>query len=269
MQVVFSPVCLEYSFTGHPESPERIRRIRDALKAAGFGFVAAGAATEEDVLLAHEREHLERVRSGSYSDPDTPPLGMRFPLAAAGAAIKAAQVLGFALTRPPGHHAGRSFLGGFCYFNNIAIAVRKLGKRTAILDLDVHHGNGTQDIFLGDDKVLYVSLHQVPHYPGTGLRSEGNCRNFPLPPGTEESAYLKTLEKALSTVALFKPEILAVSMGFDTYAGDPLGGQRITEKGFGTIGRMVKALNMPTFVVLEGGYSGKTGELCLSFLEGL
>jgi len=268
MKAVFSPACLGYSFPGHPESPERVRRIRDALKAAGYGFVAAGPASEKDVLLAHAREHLGRVRSGSYSDPDTPPLGIRFPLAAAGVAIKAAQVLGFALTRPPGHHAGRDFLGGFCYFNNIAIAVRKLGRRTAILDLDVHHGNGTQDIFLGDDKVLYVSLHQVPHYPGTGLRSEGNCLNFPLPPGTAESAYLKALGKALGSVAHFKPEVLAVSMGFDTYAGDPLGGMRITAGGYGTIGAMVGGLGLPTFAVLEGGYSEKTGELCLGFLEG-
>ncbi len=146
--------------------------------------------------------------------------------------------------------------------------MRKLGRRAAILDLDIHHGNGTQDIFLGDDDALYVSLHQVPHYPGTGLRPEGNCLNFPLPPGTDEGAYMKTLGRALESIAHYKPEVLAVSMGFDTYAGDPLGGMRITAGGYGKIGAMVKGLDLPTFVVLEGGYSGSIGELCLGFLEG-
>ncbi len=268
MQIVYSPQCLGYETPGHPESPARVGRIHDVLKDNGFSFIRAGPARKEDVLLAHSKEHYELVRSGGYAGFETPPIDIRFPLLAAGVTIKAAERLGFALTRPPGHHAGRSTLGGFCYFNNIAIAVRKLRRRTAILDLDTHHGNGTQDIFLGDDSVLYASLHQAPLYPGTGLSSERNCHNFPLFPATDEGTYMKTLGKALGVVRGFRPDLLAVSMGFDTYEGDPLAGQKVTEKGYARIGGMLKGLGLPTFITLEGGYSEKTGELCLSFLKG-
>ena len=268
MLIAYSPQCLGYGTPGHPESPSRVERIHDVLRENGFRFIQAEPAGKEDVLLVHSPEHFERVRSMDYAGFETPPIDIKYPLLAAGVTIRAAERLGFALTRPPGHHAGRNTLEGFCYFNNIAIAVRKLGRRTAILDLDTHHGNGTQDIFLGDDKVIYVSLHQAPLYPGTGLTSERNCHNFPLFPATDESVYLKTLEKALKIVGGFKPEMLAVSMGFDTFKGDPLAGQQVTEHGYREIGRMVKGLGLPTFIALEGGYSDNTGELCLSFMHG-
>ncbi|MBN2330349.1 MAG: histone deacetylase [Candidatus Aenigmarchaeota archaeon] len=269
MQVVYSPECLEYAIPGHPESPARVERIHDVLKENGFGFIGAEPAGKRDILLVHTPGHFELVKSKDYSGIETPPIDIKYPLLAAGVTIRAAERLGFALTRPPGHHAGRDSLEGFCYFNNIAIAVRKLGRRTAILDLDTHHGNGTQEIFMGDERVLYVSLHQSPLYPGTGLRSERNCHNFPLYPGTGEGTYLRTLEKALGMVGGFRPELLAVSMGFDTYKGDPLAGQQVTEQGFGKIGRMVGSLGLPAFVALEGGYSENIGELCLSFLRQL
>jgi acetoin utilization deacetylase AcuC-like enzyme len=269
MLVVYSPQCLGYETPGHPESPARVKRIHDVLKENGFRFIRAGPAGKQDVLLVHTPEHFEHARKMDYAGLETPPIDIRFPLLAAGVTIKAGERLGFALTRPPGHHAGRDSMGGFCYFNNIAIAVRKLGVRTAILDLDTHHGNGTQEIFMGDRSVLYVSLHQSPLYPGTGLASESNCRNFPLFPGTDEGTYLKTLAKALAVIEGFKPQLLAVSMGFDTFRGDPLAGQQVTERGYGTIGKMVKGLNLPTFIALEGGYSEKTGELCLNFMRQL
>jgi acetoin utilization deacetylase AcuC-like enzyme len=268
MLVVYSDECLGYEFPGHPESPDRVRRIRDALRNHGFRFTGAEPAEKDDVLRVHTEEHYERVESGSYSGIETPPIDIRFPLLAAGAAIKASEVLGFALARPPGHHAGKGTLEGFCYFNNVAIAVRKMGKRTAILDLDTHHGNGTQEIFLGSGDVVYVSLHQSPLYPMTGLRSKQNCHNFPLMPGTEERTYMKTLGKALEIVDRFRPEMLAVSMGFDTFGQDPLAGQNVSLRGFGEIGRRIRGMNLPTFIVLEGGYSDRIGELCLSFLNG-
>jgi len=269
MLIVYSPECMGYETPGHPESPERVRRIYEILKGHGFRFEGAEPAKKEDILLAHTREHFEKIKSRNYSDAETPPIDIRFPLLAAGVTIKAGRKLGFALTRPPGHHAGRNSLEGFCYFNNIAIAVKRLDKKTAILDIDVHHGNGTQDIFLGDKGVLYVSLHQSPLYPMTGLSSEKNCHNFPLFPDTKETDYLKTLEKALEIVKRFRPEILAVSVGFDTYKGDPLAGQSVTEDGYEKIGRMISGLNLPAFMALEGGYSDKIGELCCRFLTGL
>jgi len=268
MQVVYSPQCLGFMSPGHPESPDRVRIIHDELRASGFRFVAAEPATEKDALLVHTREHLERLRKGAGADAETPRIDIKYPLLAAGVTIKAAQIRGFALTRPPGHHAGPDKQEGFCYLNNVAIAVRKLGKRTAILDLDVHHGNGTQDIFLGDGSVMYSSIHQVPLYPNTGLKSERNCYNYPVFRGTDDKSYLRTLEKALVVVSAFRPELLAVSIGFDTYGHDPLGGLKLTEKCYGEIGRMVKALGIETFIALEGGYSKDIGKLCLSFLKG-
>ncbi len=268
MHIVYSPVCLEYDIPGHPECPERIEAIRDALKSAGHRFVAPEPATEKEVLLVHSKEHYETVKKADYAAVETPPIDIKYPLLSAGATIKASEVLGFALTRPPGHHASRDMLEGFCYFNNLAIAVRKLGRKTAILDIDVHHGNGTQSIFLGDSSVLYVSLHQAPLYPMTGLKSELNCHNYPLFPDTDERTYLKTLEKALQVVGSFNPEILAVSMGFDSFREDPLAGLNLTEKSYRKMGEMVSDLNLPTFITLEGGYVvEKIGGLCRDFLS--
>lgn len=269
MLVVYSPQCLGYEIPGHPESPGRVRRIHDVLKEKGFRFVSGAPAKEQDVLLVHTREHFEKVRGMNYPGIETPPIDIEYPLLAAGVTIKAAENLGFALTRPPGHHAGRDSLGGFCYFNNVAIAVKKLNRKTAILDIDVHHGQGTEEIFLGDEDVSYVSLHQSPLYPMTGLKSDRNCHNFPLLPGTDEKAYLKTLEKALTTVESFRPELLAVSLGLDTFAEDPLAGQNVTKEGYGKIGKMIKELGIPTFMALEGGYSDEIGELCWHFLRTL
>ncbi len=269
MLVVYSPLCLGYDIPGHPECPERVRAIHEALKSAGYKFTAPEPATAKDVLLVHSREHYETVEKADYAGIETPPIDIKFPLMAAGTAIKASEVLGFALTRPPGHHASRDTLEGFCYFNNIAIAVKRLGKKTAILDLDVHHGNGTQAVFLGADNVIYVSLHQAPLYPMTGLKSEQNCHNYPLFPDTSENDYMRTLEKALQVVESCRPELLAISMGFDTFAEDPLAGQKLTENGYGRMGRMISALGIPTFITLEGGYAvDKIGGLCRSFLDG-
>lgn len=266
MKVVLSPKCVEYATPGHPEAPARIESIFQALK-DDYQFVLPEPASREDILRAHTKTHFERVMEGSFMDADTPPINPEFPLLSAGAAIDAMSLKGFAITRPPGHHAGRDFLGGFCYFNNVAIAVKKAGVRTAILDLDVHHGNGTQDIFLGEKDVLFASLHQSPHYPGTGLKSESNCLNYPLPAGTDEKAYMKTLQKAIAEITRFKPELLAVSMGFDTYKGDTLSGIMLREGSYALIGKSIKELSIPTFVALEGGYSSNLGELVRNFLD--
>lgn len=268
MKVIFHPRCLEYEFPGRPESPDRVRLIYEELKKRGFKFARPEPASRGDILLAHSESHYNNVMNRGYSDPDSPPIDPGFPLLSAGCAIKAAKTLGFALTRPPGHHAGREFLGGFCYFNNMAIAVKNQNKKTAILDLDNHHGNGTQNIFLGDSRILYVSIHQQYHYPGTGLLSEQNCTNYPLPAGTCETLYLKTLRRCIKRIRGFRPELLGVSMGFDTSKYDPLGGFLLTEKSYEKIGELIANLKIPTFIVLEGGYSEKIGGLCWNFLKG-
>jgi len=161
---------------------------------------------------------------------------------------------------------------GFCYLNNIAIAVMKQlkkKKRIAILDIDCHHGNGTEEIFAYHDRVLYCSLHQSPLYPGTGLSSHDNVFNFPLPPGTGGEEYLATLDQALERIGDFQPELLAVSAGFDTYQGDPLTALRLEIDDYYRIGRRIQALNLPAFSVLEGGYSSDLPKLVAAYLKGL
>lgn len=270
MKIVFSNKCLDYSFPGHPESPERVETIKQVLENNGYKFVEPKPATKEDILLVHTEEHYNKVKNENYFDPDTPAIDINYPLLAVGGAITASKSNSFSLLRPPGHHAGKNFLGGFCYFNNLAIAVEKSKKKTAILDLDVHHGNGTQDIFLGRDDILYLSLHQQNLFPGTGHIKEKNCINYPLPPGTEEQLYLKTLEKALKEKNNFNPELLAISMGFDTYYKETIADFKLGKETYRKIGKLIREnLSGEFFLVLEGGYTKDTGILCLEFLKGL
>lgn len=174
----------------------------------------------------------------------------------------------YALTRPPGHHAGRDFHGGFCYFNNAAVATahlaRETGGRIAVLDIDAHHGNGTQEIFYASEHVLTVSLHadpneEFPYYWGyaeeTGIGpGEGLNLNLPLPLGADDSLYLPTFARALERIAAFAPRYLIVSLGVDGIADDPIGHLSLAPEIFGILGHNVRALGIPTLVVQEGGY---------------
>jgi acetoin utilization deacetylase AcuC-like enzyme len=263
MKIVFSEKCLEYG-SWHIEGPERVRRAYMILKEKGYEFLAPEPASEHDVLRVHDVDYVRRLKDGFVEDADTPAYQDIYEYArlAAGGAILAAKVGGFSLMRPPGHHAGRMGLAlgvrtrGFCYLNNIAIAVKFLGKPCLVLDIDGHHGNGTQEIFLGDENVTYVGLHRYPYYPGTGYSSEGNYLNFPLRGDCGDDVYLKTLDEALSKVDVDKFEVVAVSAGFDAHAGD-LASLGLTELGFSEIGKKIASLKKHTFLVLEGGYSGE------------
>lgn len=262
-RIVFSEKCLGYG-QWHVEGPERVRKACEILRQKGYEFLEPKPASEDDLVKIHDIGYVWSVKKSLVEDSDTPAYDNIYEYArlSAGGAILAAETCGFSITRPPGHHAGRSgaalgaYTRGFCYLNNVAIAVKHLGKRTLILDIDGHHGNGTQEIFQGDEEVAYVSLHRHPNYPGTGAASEGNCLNFPLPHDCGDEAYVETLDKALSSINVSKFELLAVSAGFDTHAGD-LASLGLTEKGFIEIGKKIGALRKPTFFVLEGGYSGE------------
>jgi acetoin utilization deacetylase AcuC-like enzyme len=188
----------------------------------------------------------------------------------------------FALTRPPGHHAGPDYFGGFCLFNHAAVAARRLteGGRVAILDVDVHHGNGTQDVFWRTEEVLYVSLHGSPDhlYPYfTGFDDEvgegpgrGTTRNLPLPRGTGDDTYAPALRMALDAVDAFDPATVVVSLGLDAAAEDPIGSLALTERSYEAIGRGVASLGRPTLALQEGGYAvDRLGELAVAFLGGL
>jgi acetoin utilization deacetylase AcuC-like enzyme len=264
MEIIFSEDCLDYSYFEHVETPERVRIASEILKKIGYDFTEPEPVSEEDLLRVHSRSWIERVKRGGFFDADTPGSKniYRYASLSVGGALLAANVKGFSLLRPPGHHAGKNgtALGastlGFCYFNNMAIAVSHLNKRTLILDIDGHHGNGTQEIFKGNSKVTYVSLHLVPEFPGTGLTSEINCFNFPLPPGTGDQAYLRTLDKALDLVDMKNIELIGISGGFDAHQGD-IASLDLTSNCYREIGKRVKDLEIDIFGVLEGGYSGE------------
>jgi acetoin utilization deacetylase AcuC-like enzyme len=262
-KIIFSDKCLNYG-GWHIEGPQRVKMAHEVLKEKNYAFLEPDSASEEDLLRVHDTDYIWNLKKGLVEDPDTPAYENIFEHArlSAGGAILAAEVNGFSLMRPPGHHAGRSgaalgvYTRGFCYLNNVAIAVKALSKPALILDIDGHHGNGTQEIFQSDEKVVYVSLHRYPYYPGTGAYSEGNCLNFPLSVDCGEQKYLETLDEALGMVDMGRFEVVAVSVGFDAHLGD-LASLGLTENSYREIGKRVAALKKHVFFVLEGGYVGE------------
>jgi acetoin utilization deacetylase AcuC-like enzyme len=274
-KIVYSEKCLGYG-TWHIEGPQRVKIAHDVLTEKGYCFVAPTPATEDQAFSVHDMEYLWNLKKGLVEDGDTPAYDniIDFALLSAGAAIVASKIGGFSLTRPPGHHCGKygAALGvytrGFCYLNNIAIAVKESGKKTLILDIDGHHGNGTQEIFLCDKQATYVSVHQSPNYPGTGGTSEANCINFALQPNVGREIYIETLDKALGCVNPKDYEQMAVSAGFDTHSCDLASLGLVTEDYY-QIGKRVANMGLPTFFVLEGGYNGQNVGLDIdSFLRG-
>jgi acetoin utilization deacetylase AcuC-like enzyme len=228
----------------------------------------AWPAMEEDLERCHDPAYIAQIRAISRPtllDLDTACSETTYEAAllAAGAAIAAAHDGAFALARPPGHHALRDRAMGFCFFNNVAIAARwaqaELGvERVAIVDWDVHHGNGTQALFWDDRSVLYVSLHQWPFYPGTGGPAEQDetTVNVPLAAGSGDEEYARAWEERVQpAVQRFEPELVLVSAGFDAHFDDPLSDMAVTEDGFRDLSRRSAALGPRVGAVLEGGYN--------------
>src|SRR4030042_999539 len=216
MKIIFSPKCLEYSKPGYPDSPDRVRNALDFLKNK-YKFIEPKLATKQDLLKVHAKKYVEQFENGEFKgDWETPNFHKIYEYAklSAGAAIMAAKIKGFSLMRPPGHHAGingktpdASSLG-FCYFNNMAIAVRSLNLPALIIDIDVHHGNGTQEIFLGDKNVTFISIHRKGIYPGTGHVSENNCHNVSLSANTNNDGYVRALDEVLKKIDLSRIKVV-------------------------------------------------------------
>jgi acetoin utilization deacetylase AcuC-like enzyme len=251
----------------HPETPERQRVLLESLP----GWHECGPASEEDVLRCHESAYVERIREidgPAWLDPDTVASATSYEgaLLSAGAALGAVRREAFAIGRPPGHHALPGRAMGFCLFGNAGIAARyaqaELGlERVAIVDWDVHHGNGTQDIFWDDPSVFFVSLHQWPFYPGSGGPHEQNetTLNVPLHAGSGDEDYAAAFsEKVEPALAAFDPELVIVSAGFDAHEQDPLAMMEVTVEGFRELARRSAALGPRVAAVLEGGYNLET-----------
>jgi acetoin utilization deacetylase AcuC-like enzyme len=248
----------------HPERPERLAVLLDALGDARD----CERASRDQIERVHEPAYVEAIaslREETWLDGDTlgGPTSWEAARLAAGAAIAAAESGALALVRPPGHHALRGRAMGFCLFGNVAIAARHaqdaLGiERVAIVDWDVHHGNGTDAIFRGDDTVLAVSLHQWPFYPGSGGpgTSDETTLNVPLAAGSGDAEYVAAfVELVEPTVRSFDPGLVLVSAGFDAHLEDPLAGMEVTERGFTELARRSAQLAPRIGAVLEGGYN--------------
>lgn len=293
MYLLYDETFLEHN-TGkfHPESPERLTSIIKNIKTKSWFKdlkIVKGSEIDLEILsLVHDRRYIEKVSeeisSGkptlSTGDTDVCPLSNKVALNAAGGIVKMIDLIftgdtsqGFCAVRPPGHHASESIGMGFCIYNNIAVAARyaqdKYGiEKVLILDWDVHHGNGTQDIFYKDNSVLFISTHQYPLYPGTGTANEtgsgsggGFTCNFPLPSGTGNREIIPVFkENILKAGRKFKPDLTLISAGFDSRKDDPIGGFEIDDNGFREMTRI--ALEIADFSgegkllsILEGGYN--------------
>jgi len=282
------PSSLEHDTGDHPESPQRIRAIEQELRARdwlGLALEEAPAAERAVVEAVHPPAYVDRIaeisaRGGGMLDMDTIASARSYDAAlhAAGGAVSAVSALlagaaevAFCALRPPGHHAESERAMGFCLFNNVAVAARyaldRLGaSRVLVLDWDVHHGNGTNDIFHGTDAVLYASIHQSPLYPGTGAltdngagEGEGHTVNLPVPPGAGHDDFVGLVQHVVVPIAHeYVPDLVLVSAGFDAHRDDPLANCTLTEDSYGAMAsamrRLSRELEAPLGFVLEGGY---------------
>lgn len=310
LKIFTDPRCgLHRSPPGFPERGERLETIMARLAGSSWPMIdsvadeALDGTVDAAVTAVHEPRYVERFRSvvergdGLLDSADNPlsegtwtaaRAAVAATLAAADWMMEESGRSAFAAIRPPGHHCERSIAMGFCYFNNVAVAaehlIRRHGQeRVAILDFDVHHGNGTQHLFEERSDVLYVSLHQFPFYPGTGASSEtgrgageGATVNVPLTAGTGDDGHRRAFEEQmLPALRRAEPQALLISAGFDSWRGDPLGGMAVSEDAFEEWGRMLDEVAHElcqgrSLSLLEGGYDLRAlGELVVRYLSGL
>jgi acetoin utilization deacetylase AcuC-like enzyme len=283
--VITDERCADYSSPGHPERPERITRTAARLRAQEdipVTWERPGEVRVEQLLRVHAPEHLQRLGDpeGDF-DGDTPshPGIMDHAMRSVGGALAALGAarsgkVAFSLLRPPGHHATRTRAMGFCYLSSIAITVLDALatgiRRVAVLDFDVHHGNGTEAILAGTRGACFASIHQYPCYPGTGTSDvSSNCYNYPVPPKFPRGEYRQVITRALERLLANKPDLLAVSAGFDAYVRDPIAHETLEEEDFHWLGECVRKTGLPAFSILEGGYSSDLPDLVLAYLKGI
>lgn len=279
MKLIYNKIFLEHDTGMHPENKSRLESLGKIPETE----VKNG---EKYLGLVHTKEYINQVKEAckteSSLDQDTITSKKSYDAAiyAVGATIMASQSNDFALVRPPGHHAYPNHASGFCLFNNIAIATQKLineGKKVLIFDFDGHCGDGTMHTFYNSDKVLYWSLHQSPAYPGYGNVNEigegkgkGYTINIPLPPGSGDDIYLPAMRNIMPITEQFKPDVVAVSAGFDSHQKDPLLSLRLTFNTYYEIGNILTQKFKNIFAALEGGYNVEVlPKSILSFIAGI
>lgn len=291
--IAYSDRFLEHDNFSHPENSERLLSILRTLRGSEIfdrlNQLSPEPIDEKDILEVHSHDMVQKIKelseTGGWIDMDTYVCVNSYEVArlAAGATVMVASKIisgedetGFAIVRPPGHHATRSRSMGFCLLNNVALAAHSVvskGKKVLIFDHDVHHGNGTQDIFYESSKVMYQSFHLFPHYPGTGYidevgkgDGEGFTVNLPLPRGAGEKTVIQAMDEIFIPIAeQFKPDLIIVSAGFDSHYQDMLGGLRLSVGSFYKIINRLRSVQSRIMCSLEGGYStDRLGTLVLS-----
>lgn len=291
MELIYSDEFLHHNKPGHPENKNRLIAIKKVLDENGYKTVEPVDVEIKGIEKVHSLEYLNFLKkisgmeymidSDTYFVKDSYNVAMKAAIASVNAAENALRGKNsFALVRPPGHHARKNTGMGFCILNNVSIAANHLTekgvKKIIILDIDCHHGNGTQEIFYERSDVFYISLHQYPFYPGTGSADEigkgdglGYTKNIPLPAYTDDNTYLKKLEIFREIAFSYNPEVILVSAGYDTYFEDPLTMMNITIDGYRRIAELIKKtaeeIGVGTAFFLEGGYNLKG--LSLGVLE--
>lgn len=279
MDIIYHPVVLSHDTGNNPESASRITCL-------GELPVTDLIPHEQDLSLVHTRDYIQKVKQFSASqtplDADTMLSSGSFDAAlySVAATIRASETGGFAVVRPPGHHAYPDHGSGFCIFNSVAIAVQRLvagGKRVLIFDFDGHLGDGTEQIFYSSDSVLYCSLHQFPAFPQKGTVDEigadtgkGFTVNIPLPPKSGDDLFLSAVGRVLPVITQFHPDIVAVSAGFDGHHSDPLLELNLSATAYYEIGSVLRSHFPTIFATLEGGYNTSYLPKCLyNFLDGI
>lgn len=283
MTVITDSQCALYQTPGHPEKPARVLRTRDLLKqqrSLDLLWDEPESVSDACLLRGHSPGHLERLKAGKDFDADTPwhPDIDAHARRGVGGAVRAMRLAledkpAFSLLRPPGHHATGNRAMGFCYLSSMALAVleaRETGvQRISVMDFDVHHGNGTEDLLRDVEGVQFISVHQHPCYPGTGTGPVGNnCWNYPVEPNTPREDWRRTLQRGLDQIREYQPDLIGVSAGFDAYAMDPLANGTLTREDFYWLGDQFRQMNRPVFHILEGGYSVDLPDLVLHYLLG-
>jgi acetoin utilization deacetylase AcuC-like enzyme len=282
--IITSEACTGYGRAGHVERPQRVAKTVECLKhqtELPLTWAAPTNVTDEQILRAHTPQMLARLDQPEDFDEDTPFLEniSRHARASVAAALDAQRLARegqavFSLMRPPGHHASREKSMGFCYLNNVAIATLEAQAagvpRVAVFGFDVHHGNGTEDILVNRPGIEFFSVHQFPAYPNTGAENRGrNCFNYPVAATTTRLSYRTKLANALDDLRTFRPDLIAVSAGFDAYLRDPLADGALLAEDFHWLGQTLSAFHVPMFSLLEGGYSKDLPELIYAYLQGV